>query len=106
MHTKHYCPLEFSVFRLADCYIWPRLAGPNSMLREASISDANEWSERSEYWRVYREPSKRGRPKKFKYREPLILCGHGARIRVDHNSLLVRNGFTHYPQKQDEYRFF
>jgi CRISPR-associated protein Cas1 len=25
---------------------------------------------------------------------------------VDHNTLLVRNGFTHYPQKSEEIRFF
>jgi CRISPR-associated endonuclease Cas1 len=64
-----------------------------------------EWAERSEYWRNY-HPTAPGRNKKYKYREPLILCGHGIRIRVDHNTLLIRNGFTHYPQKSEEIRFF
>jgi len=27
-------------------------------------------------------------------------------LRVDHGTLLVRNGFTHYPQEQEEIRFF
>jgi len=36
----------------------------------------------------------------------LILAGHGVSLRVDAGTLLVRNGFTHYPQKQETYRFF
>ena len=28
----------------------------------------------------------------------LILTGHGVSIRVDTGSLLINNGFTHYPQ--------
>jgi CRISPR-associated endonuclease Cas1 len=27
-------------------------------------------------------------------------------LRVDHGALVVRNGFTHYPQRVEEYRFF
>jgi CRISPR-associated protein Cas1 len=73
-------------------------------LKEIPTDDL-EWRDRSEYWRAYRKPI-RGAPKKFNYREPLILCGHGVRIKVDHNTLLIRNGFTHYPQKTDEIRFF
>lgn len=74
------------------------------MLRGVKVDDT-EWAERSEYWRSYR-PTSRGAPKKFTYREPLILCGHGIQIRVDHNTLLIRNGFTHYPQKCETIRFF
>jgi CRISPR-associated endonuclease Cas1 len=36
----------------------------------------------------------------------LVLCGHGVSLRVDAGTLLIRNGFTHYPQKQQAYRFF
>lgn len=71
----------------------------------AELLDDHDWAERSEYWLNYQKPT-RGAPKKFKYREPLILCGHGVNIRVDHNTLLVRNGFTHYPQKVEQFRFF
>lgn len=67
--------------------------------------DDFEWAERSEYWLNYREP-KRGRQKKFKYRLPLILCGHGVRINVHRNTLLIRPGLTHFPQKREEIRFF
>jgi CRISPR-associated protein Cas1 len=38
--------------------------------------------------------------------DPLVLCGHGVSLRVDAGTLLIRNGFTHYPQKQDCYRYF
>jgi CRISPR-associated endonuclease Cas1 len=73
--------------------------------QENSAQDDFEYSERSEYWLNYK-PATRGAPKKFKYREPLILCGHGVRIRIDHNTLLIRNGFTHYPQKAEKIRLF
>jgi CRISPR-associated protein Cas1 len=69
------------------------------------LVDDTLWADRSEFWRTYR-PVVRGAPKKFKYREPLILCGHGIRIRVNRNTLLIRNGFTHHPQKSEEIRFF
>ena len=36
----------------------------------------------------------------------MILAGHGVSLRIDAGTLLVRNGFTHYPQKQETYRFF
>src|ERR1700742_3174808 len=77
------------------------------MYRESKplLADDTCWAERSEHWRNYR-PSTRGAPKKFRNREPLILCGHGVRIRVDHRTLLIRNGFTHYPQQREEIRLF
>jgi CRISP-associated protein Cas1 len=34
------------------------------------------------------------------------LAGHGIRIRVDHNTLLIRNGLTHFPQAGNEIRLF
>ena len=69
--------------------------------------DDTGWLERSDYWRTYRKPQKGpGRYKKYRYREPIILCGHGIRVRVEHNTLLIRDGFTHYPQKAEESRFF
>jgi hypothetical protein len=39
-------------------------------------------------------------------RDPLILAGHGVSLRVEAGTLLIRNGFTHYPQKQETYRYF
>lgn len=68
--------------------------------------DSTNWLRRSEYWLGHKRSSGRGRGKKFRYREPFILCGDGVRIRVDHGTLLIRNGFTHYPQKCEEIRLF
>ena len=68
-------------------------------------SNGFDWLQRSEYWHSHQRTI-RGRPKKYLYREPLILCGHGAHIRIDRASLLIRNGFTHYPQKREEIRLF
>jgi CRISPR-associated protein Cas1 len=34
------------------------------------------------------------------------LTGHGLSLRVDKGSLLVRDGYTHYPAKSREWRFF
>jgi hypothetical protein len=36
----------------------------------------------------------------------LILAGHGVSLRIEAGTLLIRNGFTHYPQKRKTYRFF
>jgi CRISPR-associated endonuclease Cas1 len=35
-----------------------------------------------------------------------VLTGHGLGLCVEQGTLLVKQGFTHYPQKQDVYRFF
>ncbi len=81
-----------------------------SMERNTSLrgcSDDTDWGARSEYWRTYTPPGRYpGHRKKYRYREPLILCGHGLKIRVDHDTLLIRNGFTHYPQTAEQIRFF
>ena len=39
-------------------------------------------------------------------RDPLILAGHGVSLQIEAGTLLIRNGFTHYPQKQETYRYF
>jgi CRISPR-associated endonuclease Cas1 len=39
-------------------------------------------------------------------RAPLILAGHGVSLRIDAGSLLIRNGFTHYPQDRESSRYF
>jgi len=70
-------------------------------------NDDTEWAERGDYWlqQLNAGPKIRGRKPRFIHR-PLILTGHGVKLRIDRGSLLIRNGFTHYPQEADEYRFF
>ena len=36
----------------------------------------------------------------------MVLAGHGLRLRIHRGSLVVSHGFTHYPQKAREQRFF
>ena len=50
--------------------------------------------------------SKDKRVRRQHSRDPLILAGHGVSLRIEAGTLLIRNGFTHYPQKQETYRFF
>src|ERR1035437_1414605 len=74
-------------------------------LPEAGLDD-HAWSERCRYWSAPRlEKRRRGAPPRRVHR-PLILTGHGMRLNVDQGTLLVRRGFTRYPQKQELYRFF
>lgn len=69
--------------------------------------DDNKWAERSEYWLRKSVPSRtHGGPAKRRDRKPLIICGHGARLNIERGTLFVKNGFTHYPQKQEEFRYF
>lgn len=37
--------------------------------------------------------------KKLNKSDTLILCGHGACIKVERNALIVKNGYTHKEQK-------
>lgn len=63
------------------------------------------WASRCNYWLSLHATPER-RPRRRKNREPLILSGHGVHLRVNHGALVIRNGFTHYPQEIEEHRFF
>ena len=64
------------------------------------------WAERCRYW--LKAPALKQRPLRCRRQthEPLVLTGHGLSLRIDHGALVIRNGFTHYPQRADEHRFF
>jgi CRISPR-associated protein Cas1 len=68
--------------------------------------DDHVWADRSAHWSKQLRIASPKSPKRTKPREPLTLAGHGVSLKVDAGSLIIRNGFTHYPQKQDTYRFF
>ena len=68
--------------------------------------DDFEWAERSKIWAGVARKTARSRAKRERQREPLILCGHGVSLRIENGALTIRNGFTHYPQKQEVLRFF
>jgi CRISPR-associated protein Cas1 len=67
----------------------------------------NEWAERGEYWQKKLNPVPQYKARKRRIlHKPLILSGHGIRLNVDRGTLLIKCGFTHYPQEREEYRFF
>src|SRR5262249_9683978 len=73
---------------------------------DASKSDDLPWAERSNYWLQFTPGKYHKRVPKPDYRQPIILAGHGVRISVDKGALLIRNGFTHYPQRRETWRIF
>src|ERR1700722_9926085 len=69
-------------------------------------TDDVEWLDRSEHWAKTATVPKGGRVRRRRSSSPLTLAGHGVALRIDAGTLLIRNGFTHYPQKQETYRYF
>jgi CRISPR-associated endonuclease Cas1 len=94
-----------------------RFSSPKSHPQAAKLErvhadDADQddavWAERGDYWQDHAsitQPRTRRRDKRSVH-EPLILTGHGVQFRIDQGTLVIRNGFTHYPQRRQEWRFF
>jgi CRISPR-associated protein Cas1 len=77
-----------------------------SALDDASaVEGSDPYGKRCAFWIAQSAP-KFSRRVREREQRPLILTGHGLSLRVDKGSLLVRDGFTHFPQKQREWRFF
>jgi CRISP-associated protein Cas1 len=75
-------------------------------MESLSPIDDLEWADRSRHWHQSRKVHIDRRVKRRRSHDPLILTGHGVSLGVEAGTLLVRNGFTHYPQKQETYRYF
>ena len=70
-------------------------------------TNPDEWSIRGDYWINKLNPTPKYKARKRrKIHKPLVLSGHGIRLNVNAGTLLITCGFTHYPQKREEYRFF
>jgi CRISPR-associated protein Cas1 len=83
-----------------------RFAEPSPFLEPELTEDDSALAERCEHWLAEGQKAGRRRAVRERAKQPLILCGHGVLLRVEGGSLAIRNGFTHYPQKQEIYRFF
>lgn len=70
------------------------------------VGDADDWAERSEHWIAETSAILPKRRLRQRNPAPLILCGHGVSMRIESGALVIRDGFTHYPQQQSKYRFF
>ena len=69
--------------------------------------DDTTWAERAQYWESHgtqqsTEPEPFNAPRIEQ--PPLVPNGHGVRLRIHNGCLLIRNGFTHYPQRNEELR--
>jgi len=76
-----------------------------SLWSDDDHSDCGAWAERNAHWEHLMTPGRR-RAARERRREPMILCGHGVSLRIDKGTLLIRDGFTHWPQDRTEYRLF
>lgn len=95
----------YSTPEIAD-HIASRKLGSKSAPPKLADRDDTAWTDRSEFWLQKVAPKTRQFTKRAGVGQPLILNGHGVRLRIDHGSLWVQNGFTHYPQEREEWRFF
>jgi CRISPR-associated protein Cas1 len=75
-------------------------------MESLSATDDHEWLDRSRHRADRGTGRKDRRVRRQGSRGLLILAGHGVSLRVEAGTLLIRNGFTHYPQKQEQYRYF
>jgi CRISPR-associated endonuclease Cas1 len=64
------------------------------------------WADRSEHWLGQHSARPLHRAVRERNKIPLVLCGHGVTLRVDRGTLAIQNGFTHYPQERETFRFF
>lgn len=77
------------------------IEGKHVELYDPDDLDAQDalWRERSMYWESVADSTP------ITGQSTLSLAGHGSLIRVDGNTLVVRSGFTHYPQRGHEHRY-
>ena len=67
---------------------------------------ADEWAIRSEFWISESAKSERKRLNRERNSNPLILTGHGTSMRIENGTLVIKQGFSYYPQNQEYHRFF
>jgi CRISP-associated protein Cas1 len=77
-----------------------------AVIRGLAAADDSEWLDRSRHWANHGTGRKDKRVRRQPRHNPLILAGHGVSLRIEAGTLLIRNGFTHYPQNQETYRYF
>lgn len=64
------------------------------------------WAERCNRWERDSVAAQQPRRRRERSSNALVLVGHGASLRVEAGTLLIRNGLTHFPQAREEYRYF
>lgn len=74
----------------------------NAMTSKSTVS---AWRDRCEFWIAESAPKLDRHPRE-REATPLILTGHGLSLHVARGALVVRDGYTHFPAKPRERRFF
>jgi CRISP-associated protein Cas1 len=69
-------------------------------------ADDTQWATRSSMWQARVEKASARRTKRAKPQPALILGGHGVSLRIENGALTIQNGFTHYPQQREIFRYF
>lgn len=75
----------------------------SNVIENASNS---EWAIQSENWIAELAKLQKTRKLRERNTNPLILSGYGNSMRIEKGTLLIKEGFTHYPQKAIQHRFF
>jgi CRISP-associated protein Cas1 len=77
---------------------------------EEEMDEDAAWAQRGRYWEGEAAEQQQAPQRPLRRRKsepkPLVLNGHGVRLRIHQGSLVVQNGFTHYPQERQELRLF
>lgn len=116
---SHACYLMWWAVNHADDspkVVKPQIVNPKTGLRIADfphlahqehITEEILWETRAKYWEgETKTPAFQHSASRNSTSAPLVITGHGAQLRINHGALLVRDGFTHYPQQRQEWRFF
>ena len=79
------------------------------MRRTSLDCSSDQWAERGTHWADAGRATSTDLPGSLVpkvSRAPLVLTGHGMRLRINHGALEIRKGHTHHPQVQTPIRFF
>jgi CRISP-associated protein Cas1 len=79
---------------------------PSTRTNSSERSSQSAWAIRCAMWQKRLKKPPFWRAKRKPVTAPLILAGHGVSLKIEAGTLVVKNGFTHYPQEQEAYRFF
>jgi CRISPR-associated protein Cas1 len=83
-----------------------RCAEPAPFPEPELTEDDTAWAKRCDLWASRSQKISGRRAIRERPRQPLILSGHGVTLCVENGTLNIRNGYTHYPQQKEIYRFF
>lgn len=69
-------------------------------------SELDDWAIQSEFWISQLPKLQKHRRRRQRNSNPIILAGHGNSLRIDKGTLVIKEGFTHHPQKQIKHRYY